>query len=140
MQKAGFAFLAAAFVVLVVFVGDILTSGEARHEYDAERNNVRDVERFAPDKDDPGLRPKENPLDFDIKDEEIFTSFESDLLHQGADYTYTVREGDVIDDLARKYLGDNTLKSILYDRNPHLVRGLRLEPGTRILIPFSERR
>jgi len=141
MQNAGFAFLAAAFVLVVVFVGDVIISGDARHAYESDRTNTLDIERISPTTEDENtVHPIDDPLNFNIEDKDVLSTGERELMFREADYTYTIKDGDVIDDLARKYLGTNTLKSVLYDRNPHLSKGLKLEPGVQIVIPFSERR
>ena len=62
------------------------------------------------------------------------------LVYRNADYEYTIKPGDDIDALARKYLGDHGLKDLLYDFNRQLIRGQKLRPGEKITIPFRYRR
>ena len=140
MNRVGIGFIVAACAVLVLFVVDALVSREGRFQDRVDAATFQRIEKVDMDEVRPPVPPDPTWDLTTLSRDDVLTSREADLAARERDYTYTIRDGDTIDDLARKYLGDHALKSVLYDYNPSLVRGDRLIPGRKIVIPFRYRR
>lgn len=137
MHRAGIFFILAAAFLVGAFAFDLIFVQPKRHLRQIERlDDVRE-DRLGPEQD-PSLY---DPTTTDVTDERFMLNAEElDLADREADYVYEVKDGDSIDEIARKYLGRHELKSVIYRENPGLPRGVRLEPGTRITIPLRYRR
>ncbi|MCB9831065.1 MAG: LysM peptidoglycan-binding domain-containing protein [Planctomycetes bacterium] len=137
MRKSGIIFVVAGLFLLGAFAYDMAFVRPERHLRQIEQlDDVRE-DRVGPSFD-PALY---HPESSDVTDTRFMLDNEElDLAERGEDYQYEIRDGDTIDELARKYLGRHELKSLLFRENPQLVPGRRLEAGTRITIPFRFRR
>jgi len=52
-------------------------------------------------------------------------------------YTYEWKQGDRLDNLANKYLGNSQFWWKIMDINPEIVDPFNMEPGTLIRIPYE---
>ncbi|MEZ6194770.1 MAG: hypothetical protein R3F20_03430 [Planctomycetota bacterium] len=76
---------------------------------------------------------------FDVEGRRTLDDEELRMRDLGRDIRYRAREGDTLEDLARKYFGEGDFAPLLRDSNPDLAPGRPIPPGTEIVIPFSRR-
>lgn len=136
---------AGGLLVILLFFVDQLYSSSSRRDLDEQRRFLDRTEAataggdampLAPD--DPALPDLDELMD-EIERQEL-TLEEKKAADLGRDLTYVTRLGDTVRDLAAKYLGEAGLARVIYERNPRLSQVTDPPPGTRIVIPLSERR
>ncbi len=141
MGKIGCALIGFAVFFLFAFVADQVFFRDRQDAHNIENFESEDYPEE--EEEDPRLSDPElyaPSIADDISSERFMLSIEeTKLAETGKDYEYVIKEGDTIDELARKYLGSHNLKSILFQTNSELTPGAQLPVGTKIIIPFRER-
>ena len=142
-KATGLLFIAAALLLVVFFIGDMFFGANNRQESSWSVYSSDPADPDTAYQPLPDLRP-ERPRLADLvaeqfEREQALTSDELKAAHGRQDYIYTVQNGDVIDNLAERYLGKSSLKQRVFEANPILRPGAQLIPGTKLTIPFRYR-
>lgn len=139
MKNPGIGFILAGLAIILFFVLDaVFTSGvrERERQQYRERDDRDRLLDQEPPEEDPYARFREEILG---TDDDVLTREEMRHVYDGRDYTYTIRSGDSLRAIAKKYLGDEKMVSVLKEHNPTLRQGTP-RSGTKIVIPMKLRR
>ena len=142
MQKAGFFFVATGIFLALFFIVDLWVARDHRTGQKLDSQLMDDHQDGAEiDEDDLLPEPMDPVLESILTpDDRPLTEAELRLIYSNADYEYTVQDGDTVDTLAKKYLGDYGLRNVIYEFNHRIGRETVLRRGEKITIPLRFRR
>lgn len=143
MKNPGTAFILAGIAVIGFFILDaVFTSGVSERE----RHNARQREELYEQQvdelpeADPYAKLREEIFGDGGSADERLTRAEMKYVYESRDMRYTVKPGESLSQIAKKYLGDARMVNELKERNPSLRHGVAPPPGSRIVIPMGLRR
>ena len=142
MKAAGYILILGSLLLVVWLVYTIASEGK-RHFRGTPQvhelpEGIRATVRLGTEGDEAKLETGIIDLALSRQDREL-TDHEWDLVVERAEYDYVVQEGDSLERLAAKYLGDAERITYLLRANPHLSEGTTLVAGETVLIPLSRR-